>query len=182
MPDERSATNDRANRVDSKYVLLVVVGLGVLGAGGGWWYRHRLQRRPLELWGAQAAGLMVHAPDVEVCLLEPATDDGIANAIRADGKTYQTTGCLSGARLPGFLHLRHSLVNDHSFDWNDVTAADSDWRYAIRFHDGGRTATVLISASFHHALLAETGAKASIQPIASGIEQVIGHAWQANGD
>lgn len=165
-----------ASRIDGKYALLLVLALGVCGAGGAWWYRQGMQRRPLELWGAEAAGLMVHARDVEVCRLEPATDDD-APAIRADDKLYQAIECLNAERLPGFLHLRHSLLNDHSFAWEDAAGQEIAWRYAIRFRDGEKTATLLISKDFRYALLAETGAKACVSPIAIGIEQVIGTAW-----
>lgn len=175
--------SDRATRTDGKYALLAVLALGVIGAAGGWWYRRSLQRRPLELWGGEAAGLIIHARDAEVCRLKPVSDDDAANAIRVEGKAYQTGDCIDASLLRGFVHLRHSLLNDHSFDWDDDNDPGSDWLYAIRFGDDGKTATLLVSADYRDVLLAETGAKASVKPIAAGIEQVIGGAWtKGNGE
>lgn len=173
--------NDAASRVDGKYVLLAVLALGVIGAGGGWWYRKSLQRRPLELWGGEAAGLFIQARDVEICRLRAVVNDD-DNIIRAEGKAYRAVDCVDADLLRGFVHLRHSLLNDHSFDWADVSDRGSDWLYIMRFRDGGKTATLLISADCRYALLAENGAKASVKPIASGIEQVIGGAWTKGGD
>ena len=173
--------SDQTSLVDGKYALLAVLALGVIGAGGGWWYRQGLQRRPLKLWGGDAAGLFINARDVEVCRLKRASDDDAVNMIRAEGHAYQAADCIDAKLLRGFLHLRHSLVNDHSFDWADVSNRGNDWIYVIRFRDGGKKATLLVSADYRDVLLAETGAKVSVKPIASGIEQVIGGAWTKAG-
>ncbi|MGH8164484.1 MAG: hypothetical protein ACREP1_09145, partial [Rhodanobacteraceae bacterium] len=55
---------------------------------------------------------------------------------------------------------------------SQAVEGDRDWRYALRFSDGDRTANLFVSADFQYALLAETGAAASIRPIANGVEQL----------
>ena len=160
--------------ISGKYVLLAVVALGLAGAAGGWWYQHHLQRRALELWGAGAARLILSASDVQLCRIEPSVGDAKSIGITVDGKGYWANDCIDATRIPGFLHLRHSLLNSYSFDWNDVASGDHHWRYAIRFRDGDQTASILISADFSYAMLAEAGSRACIKPIAHGIEQVFG--------
>ncbi|HQU47211.1 MAG TPA: hypothetical protein PK867_30690, partial [Pirellulales bacterium] len=100
--------------ISGKYALLAVVALGLAGAVGGWWYRQSLQRRPLALWGHEAASLMVRAHSVELCRLEQVTKVALSIAIKADGHAYQRVNCVDAARIRGFLHLRHSLLNDYS--------------------------------------------------------------------
>ncbi|HET6883281.1 MAG TPA: hypothetical protein VFI31_24135 [Pirellulales bacterium] len=163
-------------QMEGKYVLFAIVLLGVAGGGGGWWYHQHLQRRPLILWGAEAANLILRAPDVELCRLQKKAPAGGAsiNLLVANGETYEATDCKDATRMRGFLHLRHSLLNDYSFDWSDPESAQREWRYVLRFRDGPKTATILVSDDFGYVQLAETGAKACIQPIAEGVEQVLG--------
>lgn len=167
--------------VEGKYVLLAVFALSAAAAGGGWWYQHSLQRRPLKLWGHEAAQLMLSAEDVELCRLEPASHDMPSTAIVADGHAFQPLDCKNAGGIRGILHLRHSLLSDYSFDWTDTASGEDDWRYSLRFRDGEKTATLFISADFRYALLVETGAKACIKPIARGIKDVIGEEGTTAG-
>ena len=162
--------------ISGKYALLAVVTLCIAGAGGGWWYQQNLQRRPLALWGRDSAQLILRAGDVELCRLERVDGARSRDAIEVRGKSYHPIECLNAARIPGFLHLRHSLLNDYSFDWDDVATGEHDWRYALRFRDGDKTASLLISDDFSYALLVETGAQACITPIAGGIKKVFREA------
>lgn len=157
----------------SKLILLAVLAMSLAGAGGGWWYQQSLQRRPLQLWGHEAATLMLRAPTVELWRLKPVTE-GKPAAIRiaAQGDAFEAGKRIDVSRAPGFLHLRHSLLSDYSFDWLESASDKHDWRYALRFADNERTATVLFSDDFHYALLEETGAAASIKPIAAGVEKL----------
>jgi hypothetical protein len=173
-----------ARLTNEKYALLIVVVLGVSGAAGGWWYQQSLQRRPLQLWGHDAARLVLQAPRVELWRLKPLakTDSAKADLTTADGEAFRIVDRIDVSQARGFLHLRHSLVSDHSFDWPPRVGADREsWRYALRFSDGDHVATLLISDDFHHAMLAETGAEASIGPIADGIEELINEQMRDGG-
>jgi hypothetical protein len=86
------------------------------------------------------------------------------------------------SHAPGFLHLRHSLIGDNSFDWSvPEMSPRATWTYGLHFVDGDRTATLLISDDFHQAMLAETGARASIAPIASAIEELFNEQMKNEG-
>jgi hypothetical protein len=166
--------SDTAPRlVEGKYVLLAVLAIGIAGAGGGWWYHQSLQRRPLKLWGRDAARLILQAPDVEFCQLQPAADQSQPATIFIDEKSYEVHGCRNVARRPGFLHLRHSLMNDYSFDWSDSPVRLMRCKYLLRFRDGEKTATLAVADDYEYAKLLETGATGSIRPIASGMADVL---------
>jgi hypothetical protein len=161
----------------SKLMLLAMLAISLAGAGGGWWYQQSLQRRPIQLWGHEAATLMLRAPTVELWRLKPVINGEPASIrITAQGDAFEADKRIDVSRAPGFLHLRHSLLSDYSFDWSDSASGKRDWRYALRFADKERTATVLFSGDFHYALLVETGAAASIQPIAAGVEKLFDDA------
>lgn len=163
--------------IDGKLALLVVVGLGVSGAAGGWWYQQKQQRRPLQVWGHEAARLFLQAPQVELWRLTPLAPMASlrVDLVTAEGEQLHATARANVSHARGFLHLRHSLVSDNSFDWSAPEHPDNaTWRYALHFVDGDRTATLLISDDYRAAMLAETGARATIVPIASAIEQLFG--------
>ncbi|HVX16100.1 MAG TPA: hypothetical protein VHC22_33250 [Pirellulales bacterium] len=170
-------TDNAPGQMAGRYVLLAVFGLGLAGAGGGWWYQHSLQRHPLQLWGGDAARLILRANNAELCRLGRAVELVPPGAIVAEGEPYRVDKCVDAARIPGFLHLRHSLVNDYSFDWNDADTVGHDWGFALRFREGEQSATVLLSADFQYALLVETGGKACIRPIARGVREIVGEAF-----
>lgn len=166
-------SNTPPRLIDGKYALLVVIALGVAGAGGGWWYQHNLQRHSLELWGHDAARLMLNAPEVDLCTLEQTSGTSLSTKIVIEGQSYVTEDCGSVAGRRGFVHLRHSLLNDYSFDWPDPAAGAKRWRYLLRFRDGEKTARLVLADDFHYAMLLETGATACIKPIAAGMKTVL---------
>jgi hypothetical protein len=159
--------------INGKVALLLVVALGVAGASGGWWYQQSLQRRPIRLWGRDAAVLFVSAPHAELWQLE-AQDQARSAApdfMAANQEAFRVLEKVNVSQARGFLHLRHSLLNDHSFEWSANRASGRrNWRYALRFVDGDRVATLLVSDDFQHAMLGETSTEASISPIAAGVK------------
>jgi hypothetical protein len=161
-----------AKWIDGKLALLVVLGLGVVGAAGGWWYQQGLQRRPIRLWGHEAATLFISAPHVELWRLEPSEAGSTPEVATTDGEAFRAVEKVDVSQARGFLHLRHSLLSDPSFDWSSDNAGHKKWDYALRFIDGDRVATLLISDDFQHAMLAETRAEASIGPVADGVKKL----------
>ena len=171
-------------RIDGKLAILIVVILGVSGAAGGWWYQQNQQRRPLERWGRDAAQLFLKAPRVELLRLTPAAPTASLriDVVTADGERFHATDRINVSQAPGFLHLRHSLVSDNSFDWSTAEKASrATWRYALHFVDGDHAATLLIADDYHTAMLAETGAQVSIGPLASAIDELFSEQMKDEG-
>jgi hypothetical protein len=153
-----SMTNhDQPRMVQGKHAILVVFAVGLIGGLGSWWYYQRLQRRVLELWGPEAAALMVHAPRAEALWLTAAGTSSQRGSDDVDlgGTRFAVRQRADVSRAPGFIHLRHSLINDGSFDW-EAPAGDCqpEWDYALRFVDGQQSATVLVAINCRRAKLA----------------------------
>lgn len=167
-------TNDTAPRmIEGKHALLAVLAIGVVGAGAGWWYQHSLQRRPLALWGGNAARLMLYAPDVAFCELEQTPGEPSSDSIVIAGERYFEHDRQDAARRPGFIHLRNSLLHDYGFDWSDAATGARRWRSMLRFRQDDQTATLVFSDDFQYVMLVETGATACLRPIASGMRDVL---------
>jgi hypothetical protein len=144
--------------IDGKLALLLVLAL---------------QQRPIHLWGREAAVLFVNAPRAELWRLEtPPETPSEAELVTADGQRFRVAEKVDVSQARGFLHLRHSLLSDHSFDWSADTSGSKNWRYAVRFVDGDRIATLLVSDDFRYAMLGKTSAEASIVPIAGGVKKL----------
>jgi hypothetical protein len=148
-------TNDQPRMIQGKHAILAIFAIGLIGGAGSWWYYHVLQRRVLELWGPEAAALMVHAPRAEALWLAPAgAHDGLDD-VDLGGTHFAVRQRADVSRSAGLIHLRHSLINDRSFDWS---APESDchprWEYALRFTDGDQSATVLVASNCRCARLA----------------------------
>jgi len=152
-PDESSGRSvpDAGAAVSGKFVLLAMVGLGLAAALGTWRFYAAEQRRPLELWGPEAAELIVRAEKVEVLQLEAlprerapveadarssasahdekvARDDVSPNRVSRDeiiplaGRLLVVRGRRDVSTARGLGHLRVSLVNEASFDWSPEAA------------------------------------------------------------
>ena len=158
--------------VEGKYVLIAVLALGIAGSGAGWWYHRSLQRRPLKLWGREAATLFLQAAQVELLRLGPIHPlaSSSPDLVTSQGDAFRVLQRVNVSGARGLLHLRHALLSDYSFDWTESTEGGRNWPFALHFRDGTTTATLLISDDFHYAMLAERGTVASIRPMSDGVE------------
>ncbi len=162
--------------VSGKWIILSFFSVALAMAVSAWAYYYFQQRRPMELWGADTARLILQAPKVEgwrlsVALEDPASAEGNAQTITVGSQrlTIIERRELTDAR--GLLHFRKGLLNDRCFDWNaDVSAATNDWRYGLRFSDGDAQATLLFAPKAQRLRSLESGAEVSIAPIAAGLE------------
>jgi len=158
--------------IHGKHAILVVFAVGMVGGVGSWCYYQALQRRVLELWGPEAAALMVHAPQAEALWLERAAAQGGLDEVDLGGTRFAVRGRADVSHAAGLIHLRHSLINDRSFDWS---APEGDclprWEYALRFIDGNRSAAVLVAANCRRAKLASGSREVSLAAQASGMPE-----------
>jgi hypothetical protein len=162
-------SNDQPRMIQGKHAILAIFAIGLIGGVGSWWYYHVLQRRVLELWGPEAAALMVHAPRAEALWLAPAgAQDGL-DKVDLGGAHFAVRQRADVSHSAGLIHLRHSLINDRSFDWS---APESDchprWEYALRFTDGDQSATVLVAGNCRCARLAGRTREVSLETPATG--------------
>ncbi len=162
-------------QIEGKHAIAVLLLLGLTAAVGSWWYHAHLQRRAIAFWGRDAAILIQYAPHVTLLELEPAAGKASGHARKlliVGDRPLGIVRRLEADRIAGLVHLRHSLLQDQSFDWA-APPADSppDWQYAVQFaFDDGRSATVLLD--FSDARLMSLGEEKglSMRPMADGLE------------
>jgi hypothetical protein len=164
--------------IEGKYAILAVLVLGLVGAAGGWWYRGQLQRNAITFLGADNATLIQEAPSVVLWELEPADASGPSGeeqALAVANREFIITNRVQTGRAPGLIHLRQSLINDRSYDWESSTAGcEPQWKYALRFDDEARRAvTVLLDFSCYQLLVLENQRMVSMKPMAAGLEKFI---------
>ena len=166
-----------SNLIEGKYAILVVFLLGLLGAVGSWWYHSQLQRQSIAFWGAQNAALIQRAPHVDFMQLEPAetaASSDAAETLKIGGRPYLVVRRVDGSRTSGLIHLRHSLVQDGSFNWSSpLSDCQPDWQYALRFEDAGASVTVALDFSCDQLLALDMDKQISLQPMAKGLKEFI---------
>ncbi len=136
-----------------KLVILVMVFLGCATGVLSISYHHGLSRRSIAWWGPEQIELIAQAPHVEAMRIFPAgssdAPSGIVGYTGADRKIVDA--------LPGVDHLRHGLLEDANFRWQDSTnseqaSGDSPistapvWAYALLFTDRDKQLWVLFDA------------------------------------
>jgi hypothetical protein len=159
--------------IEGKYAIIGVLAVALAGALGSWWYHGQLQRRAISLWGRDVAELIQTAPQAELLKREPAGDGAKDDATNGDRDVLAARGLKlaiverrDASRAAGLIHLRRSLISDKSFLWSaPLEACQPRWRYALRFSDGERAATLLMDFDCEQALLAEKNARVSIEPM-----------------
>ncbi len=166
--------SEPSRTVSGKWIILSFLSVALAMATSAWAYYYFQQRRPMELWGADTARLIVQAPKVEgwrlsVAMENAAETDAQTISVGSQRLTIVERRELTNAR--GLLHFRKGLLNDRCFDWNaDVSATTDDWRYALSFSDGDAQATLLFAPTSQRLRSLESGAEVSIAPIAAGLE------------
>ena len=160
------------------------VALGA-AASSAWYYQYQQGQQVLAHWGVEHAGRIRLAPRCKLLKLDKAsvTDETRTDAAGAAemagtsmGRYLEIGGVnfpirwerdLTGA--PGFVHARHALIQDASYDWGNATAATNDWDYAIFFQDDG--GTTILAFDLEHAVVAnaeDLRQRASIAPTING--------------
>lgn len=159
--------------VSGKWMILGVVGVGVVMAVVAWLYYYVQQRRPLALWGPAAARLMMQAPQVEAWRLVDAdaaaeADDAI-ETITVGERRWRIAARKDVSAARGLSHLRYGFLNDRCFAWDEPAPEQaSPWQFALHFVDGDSAATLLFAPQAKRVRLLETGAEASNAPVAEG--------------
>lgn len=175
-------------QIEGKHAILALLLLGLIAAIGSWWYHAQLQRRAIAFWGRDAAILIQYAPHVTLLELEPAAGKASGHARKlliVGDRPLGIVRRLEADRIAGLVHLRHSLLQDQSFDWA-APPADSppDWQYAVQFaFDDGRSATVLLDFSGARLMSLDEEKRLSMRPMADGLETFLAAQFgESDGD
>lgn len=103
-----------------RWVVLGLVGLGLVAAAAAWVWNYQRSRRALAFFGPQTALLIRRAPTVELVLLQRplAADESApdqARFVAIAGQAWVIQARIDLSRTPGLLNARTSLLQDASF-------------------------------------------------------------------
>ncbi len=169
-----------------QWTIVGIFGLSLLAVAGSLAWRYHETRQVLDFWGAEAATLIAQAEQVEAQRLEPVPDatarPGGDTVIRIDGQMHRAIQTKDVSDAPGFTHARHALTLNRSFEWDRDDPCEANWTYALRFHQGERSAVVLIDPQCRFVRLLDGTKLASLSPtVANGLALVLDEQL-TNGD
>lgn len=163
-------------QIHGKLVIVFIFGTALAAAVFAWTFQYLRGKRVLELWGPRAARLIrVEGDTVWLLVLEEAPDGDThpdtAKTMSIADDTLRVAERIDISQARGLIHARQALIEDASFAWEQPRGnCAARWQYALQFRHGDDCATVAIDTNCGRARLLETGAEASIAPIAAGME------------
>lgn len=128
-----------------KFCVLALLGLSMTLVVSGVLYRRSTSRPVIAWWGIEAVELVRTAPEAELLVLEPRSDAATGREVLADedlraiGATvYRVDRRIALSSRPGFVHLRHALLEAVTYRFEKRLPDRLEFRYALRFRDGDR--------------------------------------------
>jgi hypothetical protein len=166
-------------QVSGKLIIISIVAVALVAAGGSWWFRYSATHRAAQYWGPEGARLIRDAPTVYL-IKRPYREEprGLVGPV---GVEFD----ISNAR--GLLHLRNALLEDRSFDWTSLgpakrTPGNFLGQWELKFIDDGTPEqfNILFTADCRRAAVREEDFDAwtiSTEPIAAGLCKVFDEFW-----
>lgn len=153
-------------RVSGAVVIAVLLTLGSVLAGFGWWSHHVEIYRPRQLWGAEHALRIRDAASAKVWLLKPAQDADVQDRISIAGQPYVIVRQVDASHVRGVSDVRRALIADFAFDWDHQPSNEPRWEYALSMEAAQGQTTVGFAPADGQVILIETGAEANVTPVA----------------
>jgi hypothetical protein len=118
-----------------KYVIALMLAIGVGAAGLSLWHHRNVSRHALQYWGQDAARQILRATQITAIQFENSGDPDLTVVDERDASQSR-----------GLINIRQALVQDAAYDWDDLQpAAKTAWEYGLRFEGSEPSATVLFS-------------------------------------
>ena len=142
-----------------KYVIAVMLIIGVVAAGISLWHHSRVSRHALEYWGQAGAKQILRAPKVVAVRLQ---GDAAGMPIERDASHSR-----------GLVNIRQALLQDAAYNWEAAPPeTPPQWQYALRFEGDGPAVTALFSFADDPRLLREGADKSlSLDPASARVLQ-----------
>ena len=159
-----------------KLVLVSMVLLGLGAALFAFWFRYQHGKRTIDQWGSEAVVLVRDSDLVELVALAPADEAGANSELpppvdapeimTIQGKALKVLEKVDISRAPGLVHLRHALVQDASYAWDEAVGGGEDlqWRYALRFSRNEKEAEFAFDLDRRRAKLVGRERAAALSP------------------
>ncbi len=128
-------------------LVLGIFGLALIAAVLSWWYRYESAHRSTSFWGPHFAELIARPSEVTAFGLADEQSKEALDEFPIIDRTYYRQLPRDLTKAPGMVHLRHSILTDGNYNWENPASTD-DWRWCLQFTDGGVTATLLFNDDF----------------------------------
>lgn len=132
-----------------KYLVLGLVVLAVIAGVASWWYHYAGLHQANRFWGSPAAGLIAQPSQVTAYDVVKQTESQNASARSLDLRSpWTAVNPRDVTEARGMVHLRHALMNNRSYEWDEQPAADPDWRWCLEFFNDDAQTLVLFNEEF----------------------------------
>jgi len=130
-------------QTSGKLLTLGLIAIAIAAAAFAWWFQFSRGRRALAYWGGADAAVIRHGERAALLVIGP---EGKGAKLDIGGAEYEITRVVPLDNAPGFVHARHALIDDASYQWDAAPPQSVTWTHALQFEDArGRTVTVAIS-------------------------------------
>jgi hypothetical protein len=147
--------------ISGKWLIIGVLSVAVVGAGGSWWFRYSSTHQAALFWGPHSAPLIRDAPRVDFY-----RDQGFDSSIKIRNVTA----------AQGLVHLRNALLEDRSYQWPaNPSPAGARWEWVLIFRDDDANQQVELSFSPKCKFVATSDRSDTIlscEPIAAGLREM----------
>jgi len=154
-----------------KVAVAGIVTVALALAGFSWLWNWQRTQRTRELYGGEGADLVRRAEQVEGLVLSGFYDGEPVDQIAVGPHAFEVVGRKDLSKTKGLVHARTALLDDHSYDWDDLTTGDCQPRmeYAVRFSRGGEQMTLVFDFGCRGVWIVESQQHATLAPkIAAG--------------
>ena len=125
-------------------LVLVLVGFAVLLGTVSWWYRYEAAHRASQFWGPEASRLIAESKGFEAIVIDGQSDASLETQLSTSPRPAKDL-----SRVRGQAHLRHALMSDRNYLWDDpVDGASTAWRLGLRFYENDLETFVLLTEDF----------------------------------
>jgi hypothetical protein len=135
--------------VQGKTIILLAALTGLVLGALSVAYHHWLGHRAIGWWGPADMELIAYAPRVDALRISPmsAQTNAAASSVTIGSQKHAVERRQDVTQWPGIDHVRHGLLEDVNFAWDDISPRFNDikWKYALEFIDGSRRLTVVFS-------------------------------------
>ena len=135
---EPSIDRPGANRWGGRLFILLILLLSIAMGAYAIWFKYQEGRQCLVFWGSDNAGLIRHAPTVELQVLSPdASSSDLQEAVESGRQPLPVKERHDISSLPGLVHARHMLIEDQSYRWDESAGTEAPgWSFALCFREG----------------------------------------------
>jgi hypothetical protein len=160
--------------VSGKFVIIGILGLALVAAGGRWLFRYNATHRVVNLWGRNAVQLIRDAPEVNFMQVPQGLGDLLDPEMLHEIRQLDPKNVTDISHAHGLAHLRNALLEDQSFNWEPPKGGTSTASWVLKFRNPGTNDEAYLAFTTHGercALLVE-GQRPPIvlcEPISKGL-------------